>query len=403
MKRSKQTLKIAGMILALFLIWGTAHAKVILQCPADTDGVDTDGDGIVDNDVVCLHMGAGDGYIQMADGEPMYIFSFSRLMDGSTMIDGDTALMQGMLAAEFPAPTMVFKEGQNVYLNLTNVGMVVRPDLFDPHSVHFHGFPQAAAIFDGVPDASATIAMQNTFTYYYSIVEPGTFIWHCHVEATEHMEMGMLGQVYVLPIQNNFPAGTDLNGFIHQTGFKYAYNDGDGSTRYDVEYPLQLGSMDPAFHMASESVQPLNFALLDDKYSVINGRGYPDTVNPGPLVNINGNNSQPLNSIVEANWGEVILLRLSSLSVTKYFTVTTPGVPMKVVGRGARLLRGPDGKDLTYTTSHVILGGGEAMDVLIDTSLVPPGTYFLHTSNLNYLSNDQEDNGGMMTEIRINP
>jgi hypothetical protein len=29
---------------------------------------------------------------------------------------------------------------------------------------------------------------------------------------------------------------------------KYAYNDGDGSTCYDAEYPLQIHGFDPNFH-----------------------------------------------------------------------------------------------------------------------------------------------------------
>jgi len=33
---------------------------------------------------------------------------------------------------------------------------------------------------------------------------------------------------------------------------------------------------------------------------------------------------------------------------------------------------------------------------------VPAGTYFLYATNLNFLSNDAEDFGGMMTEIVIN-
>ena len=28
----------------------------------------------------------------------------------------------------------------------------------------------------------------------------------------------------------------------------YAYNDGDGSTYYDVEYPIQIHGFDPTFH-----------------------------------------------------------------------------------------------------------------------------------------------------------
>jgi hypothetical protein len=74
---------------------------------------------------------------------------------------------------------------------------------------------------------------------------------------------------------------------------------------------------------------------------------------------------------------------------------------MKVVGMGARILRGPDGKNLFYETGSVTLGGGEAMDVILDTLAVEPGTYFLFTTNMNKLSNDAEDYGGMMTEITV--
>jgi FtsP/CotA-like multicopper oxidase with cupredoxin domain len=51
----------------------------------------------------------------------------------------------GALAAEWPAPTIAVDEGKQFYLTLTNVGMVIRPDLFDPHTVHFHGFPSRPA------------------------------------------------------------------------------------------------------------------------------------------------------------------------------------------------------------------------------------------------------------------
>ncbi len=44
-----------------------------------------------------------------------------------------------------------------------------------------------------------------------------------------------------------------------------------------------------------------------------------------------------------------------------------------------------------------------AYDVILETENVAPGTYLLHTTNLNYLSNGPEDFGGMMTEITITP
>jgi hypothetical protein len=49
----------------------------------------------------------------------------------------------------------------------------------------------------------------------------------------------------------------------------------------------------------------------------------------------------------------------------------------------------------------VTLGGGESVDVILNTAGVAPGTYLLYTTNLNYLSNGAEDFGGMMTEITV--
>lgn len=374
-----------------------ASASVSVQCPGDTDG-----DAVVDvagtpSNIKCMHIAAGDGYITMADGREMYIFSFA---DVTGEFENDV-MEAGMLAATFPAPPIVLDEGDEFYLTLTNVGMMVRPDLFDPHTVHWHGFPQAASIFDGVPEASISINMGSSLTYYYNVVEPGTFMYHCHMEATEHMQMGMLGNLYVRPAQDKGPPIT-FNG---KTYSKFAYNDGDGSTGYDVEYAIQMGSFDPVFHDASESVQPLPFAEMKDTYSMLNGRGYPDTINPGFLpapVKNGGKVSQKESSLITANQGERILLRLSNLNVTRFYTLATLGIPMQVIGKDSRILRGPSGNDLYYNTNSVTLGGGESMDVILDTANVAPGTYFLYTTNLNYLSNNEEDFGGMMTEIQIN-
>lgn len=392
------------------LAWGlapTAHGAVFVQCPGDNNG-----DAVIDTphpdhpNATCMHLSGGDGFVTMADGYLQYIFGFADL----TGTPPAAAMDAGMLAANFPAPTIALKEGQEFYLTLTNAGMAIRPDLFDPHTVHFHGFPQAAPVFDGMPEGSIAINMGSSITYYYNILEPGTFMYHCHMEATEHMQMGMLGNLYVTPAQNELPNGTVLGTHVHQNNATvkngYVYNDGDGSTRYDVEVPIQLGSFDPAFHDASYTVQPLPFAEMKDKYAMMNGRGYPDTVNTGPLAppaENGGKVSQPVSSVVTATANQKILLRLSNLSVTNFYTVTALGLPMKVVGTGAHILRGPGGtENLYYDTSSVTLGGGEAADVIVDTSGVAPGTYFLYTTNLNYLSNNTEDYGGMMTEIVIN-
>ncbi len=373
-----------------------AGAAVFVQCPGDTNG-----DAIPDTPtpgVACKHLAAGDGFVTMADGRVLYMFGFSDV----TGVPPAQAIDQGILAANFPAPTIALKEGDQFYLTLTNVGMTMRPDLFDPHTVHFHGFPQAAPVFDGMPEGSFGVNMGSSLTYFYNVVEPGTYLYHCHMEATEHMQMGMLGQLYVRPAQDGTPK--TFNG---RTYTSFVYNDGDGSTGYDKSYALQLSSFDHVYHEDHIGVQPLPFANMRDTYAMINGRGYPDTVNPNPLpapAENGGLVSQKIDALVTLNRateGEKLLLRLTNVSITRYFTVGALGLTMRVVGGGAHIARGPTGKDLYYDTTSVTLGGGESADVIIDTAGVPAGTYFLYTSNLNYLSNFDQDFGGMMTEIVI--
>ncbi len=379
------------LITALSVCVINAEADIATQCPATIINTAT---GETNNpNIICKHLTAGDGFVKMADGTDSYIFGFSDV----TGVPDNQVMDMGMLMANFSAPTLTVREGQEFYLTLTNAGMMMRPDLFDPHTVHFHGFPNASSVFDGEPMASIAINMGNSITYYYNVVEPGTHMYHCHVEASEHMQMGMLGNLYVLPAQD----GTSYGGYT-----TFAYNDGDGSTGYDVAYPIQMVSFDPNFHAADLNIQPPPFALMKDTYTMLNGRGYPDTINPSVILNMNGDPSQQINSLITAAQGDKVLLRISSLSTTDFYTLAILGIPMKVVGTGARILRGkglPSGTDLYYNTNSVTLGGGESTDVILDTTDVDPGTYFLYTTNLNDLSNNNEDFGGMMTEIVVTP
>jgi FtsP/CotA-like multicopper oxidase with cupredoxin domain len=392
------------------------NGSIYTQCPGDLnrDGVP---DVVVPGhpNVKCMHLAAGDGFITMADKRQVYTFGFSDV----TGKQPAEVVNAGLAAANYPAPTIHLKEGQEFYLSLTNVGMILRPDLFDPHSVHFHGFPQAASVFDGVPESSATINMGSTFTYYYNIVNglAGTYMYHCHVEATEHIQMGMVGQLYIDPRQNRIgypghPTPARREGGPASEPLGYAYNDGDGSTAFDVEVPIQLGSLDSNFHDQHIAIQPLPFAAMDDDYALLNGRGYPDTVSAAPILTDAGFGelpSQPLHARISAPVDKRILLRLSNLAVTRFYTLGST-IPMHVVGHNAKLLRGPDpdgagplrGRNLYYDTNSVTLGGGESVDVILNTAGLQPGTtYLLYTTNLNYLSNGAEDFGGMMTEITV--
>src|SRR5204862_6867198 len=108
----------------------------------------------------------------------------------------------GVMHATQTPPLLAIDEDHAFCITLTNVAQVMRPDLFGQHTVHFRGYPNASAVYDGVPDASIAINIGGSFTYYYLAPDAGTYFWHCHITPPEHLQMGMVGQLYVRPRQN---------------------------------------------------------------------------------------------------------------------------------------------------------------------------------------------------------
>ncbi len=350
-------------------------------------------------------------------------------------VDPRQMLDVGVMNGNIPAPLMAIDEDDEFFLTLSNVGMIMRPDLFEQHTVHFHGYPNASSFYDGVPDASVAINIGGSFTYYYLAPDAGTYFWHCHITPPEHLQMGMVGQIYVRPRQNRVAVGSSLYSALQQQeldnrtkcdsaqdilctnplpaintgavgGGKYAYNDGDGSTAYDVEYPIQIHGFDPNFHFVGMTFNPEGFSDMKDKYFLLNGRSYPDTVTPGPLATMSSDGamhySQPLPSIINIPAGGKALLRISDLDVSEYQTLASLGIPMKVIAVNAKLLRDQSGNNLYYTTNSITLAGGESLDVILDATGYTSGqVFYLFTPNLDHLSNDAENFGGLMTEVHI--
>jgi hypothetical protein len=142
----------------------------------------------------------------------------------------------------------------------------------------------------------------------------------------------------------------------------------------------------------------------------LSGRSYPDTVTPGPMATQSSDGrmhySQPMPSIINIPAGGKALLRIADLDVSEYQTLASLGIPMKEIGFNAKLLRDQAGNNLEFFTNSITLGGGESLDVILDasdTTKYPSGSvFYLFTPNLDHLSNDQENFGGLMTEVRIN-
>ncbi len=133
-----------------------------------------------------------------------------------------------------------------------------------------------------------------------------------------------------------------------------------------------MHGFDPNFHFVGMTFNPEMFVDMKDKYFLLNGRSYPDTVAPGPQATVSTDGqmhySQPLPAIINIPAGGRASLRLVNLSVAEYFTLQTLGVPMHVVGWNAKLLRDQAGNNTEYWANSITLGGGESNDVILDAS-----------------------------------
>lgn len=358
------------------------------------------------NPQVKIALAATDGHINLpgrANGL-LYIFGFITVPLAMSVADL-SANFKGK--AQHVAPILDFKQDTDIYLTLTNLGLVARPDLTDAHTIHWHGFRTPSALFDGVPEVSVGVPIQRQFTYFYRPHNPGTYMYHCHFEDVEHVQMGMTSIVFVRPSQD----GSALDPLGRSTTF--AYNDGDGSTAYDRHFAILLNEIDERQHDADELIQEFIMTDFDPQYFTLNGRVYPQTILPNEDPSLP---FQPVSALVQVNAGDRVLLRLANLGYLQH-AMQLPGIPMKVVGEDAVLRRSPAGVDTSYLTNTLYMGPGEARDVLFTAPAFNPSapvsidsqgrtynTYLFRNRDYRKLSNHGAPGlGGMATEVRVYP
>jgi FtsP/CotA-like multicopper oxidase with cupredoxin domain len=298
-------------------------------------------------------------------------------------------------------------------VQVTNLGLALRPDLFDAHTLHWHGFRNVIPFFDGEPTGSVAVPTGRNFTYVYRPRDPGTYMYHCHVEDVEHVHMGMNGLVFVRPLQD----GQNIGGHT-----KFMYNDGDGSTGFDREFAMHLSEVWAESHWADAHIQLPEWSDYRADFGLLNGRVYPDTIAPngsidpfnpvrdpdGDLIAPAGHPElkyQPHSSLVNCNAGDKVALRFSNLGFREQ-AMTLAGIRMRVVGRDATPMKGRDGTDTTYETETLNIGPGESYDAIFTAPAHQgPGaydTYMLYNRNYTRSNNLAPGGfGGQATEIRV--
>jgi FtsP/CotA-like multicopper oxidase with cupredoxin domain len=338
--------------------------------------------------------------------------------------------------AGISAPLLYCDDGDDVRIQLENLGFAVRPDLFDAHTIHWHGFANQIPYFDGVPDASLSVPSGSSLTYRYLPIDVGTYMYHCHVEDVEHVHMGLTGMVFVRTSKNS-PRWAAYNAAHPGTPLdpskKYAYY--DPSTRYDREFALLVTELDVEPHWNDGHIQATDWSEYRSTFGLFNGRSWPDTIEPnGPFYDRDTDTWQDSqlsglaatrlayqhnSSLIQAESGEKVLVRISNLGFDEH-SLVLPNLPMTVVGRDAKFL-GQGRPDyyfgstatrdgITTVTNRIDIGPGESRDVIFTAPSVPSKTVFPFYDRASLFLEKASGPGGavdgfgsMRTEVHVYP
>jgi L-ascorbate oxidase len=220
-----------------------------------------------------------------------------------------------------PGPTLRFKEGEEVSINVTN-------NLDEMTSIHWHGlilpFEQ-----DGVPGISFPgIKPGETFTYKFPITQSGTYWFHSHSGFQE--PEGAFGSIIIEP-------------------------EGREPFRYDREYVIQLTDKHP--HSSERVMRNLKVTpdyynreqqTVGEFFSDASENGLMNTVKDrlawgdmrmmqADVEDLQGFTGMINGKGPKQNWtgifepGERIRLRFINSSAMTYFDVRIPGLNMTVV------------------------------------------------------------------------
>jgi FtsP/CotA-like multicopper oxidase with cupredoxin domain len=250
----------------------------------------------------------GPALVELADGDVLDL----RVGAVAKRLGDATVRMLGYNGST-PGPTLKVGQGSEIVVHVVNDG-----DL--DTTVHWHGL-RLENRYDGVPhETQAPIPVGGEFTYRVQFPDPGLYWYHPHIREDYTQEMGLYGNILVVPAEPDYwpPADQDLV-----------------LTLDDIL--VEDGKVAP-------------FSPSETTYAAM-GRF-------GNLMLVGGETHYR----AAARVGEVLRLWLTNTANTRVFNVRLPGARMKLVG-------GDSGRvERAEFVEEVLLAPSEraVVDVLLD-------------------------------------
>ena len=181
-----------------------------------------------------------------------------------------------------PGPTLRVQQGSELVVNVVNEG-----DL--EATVHWHGL-RVDNRYDGTADTQRPMPVGGSFTYRLKFPDPGVYWYHPHIREDYSQEMGLYGNIVVVPSEPDYwpPVNRELT-----------------ITLDDIL--IEEGKVAP-------------FSRSTSTYTAMGRFGNVLLVNGEPELSLT------------ARQGEVVRLYLTDTANTRVFNIATRGAQMKLVG-----------------------------------------------------------------------
>jgi len=259
-----------------------------------------------------------------------------------------------------PAPTLRWKQGETVTINITN-------KLDVDSSLHWHGIILPTEM-DGVPGLSFDgIKPGETFTYRFKVQQSGTYWYHSHSAFQE--QLGLFGGIIIDPSDDEAqePSSTDAD------------------RRYDREHLLLLSDWsDENPHKIYAKLKKLSHyyntqeRTLSDTYNDVKRQGLGATLRNRSMWNRMRMSDTDISDVTgytytyltngytpEAGWtgrffpGEKVLLRIVNASAMTIFDFRIPGLTLKIIAADGQAVK-------SFDVDEFRIGVAETYDVIIE-------------------------------------
>lgn len=223
-----------------------------------------------------------------------------------------------------PGPTIIANEGDLVRVILRNKSL-------NNHTIHIHGPTVISYDHDGTQNvAQVAVKPDQEFTYEFVASPTGTHLYHCHVNANEHMDMGLYGGI-IIHKKGDEKVDQDLLVMLDEWDSKFSKEEGFAPTTATDKQSVEVG-------------HPRNIARMN--LFTINGNAWTDEY-PNVIVGTQGQKIR-VRFINMGNWPHNMHFHGHTLTQVTQDGRPTPGRPQSdsvVVVSGER-------KDYIFTADQ---------------------------------------------------